>query len=207
MPRKKEDIQNWQRVGTPTVLAKGFGKSLLRQTYRRPDGKEEDYILFDQQPWSVILAITKAGEVIVTFEYKQGRDTVDAELPAGTAGSPTEDPRETARRELLEETGYQAKEMLALGTGYMATRGSSRKFYAYLALCCERVNEGTMDESEDIATELWSLFDWLSAVINGTITEPSAVVATMRALPFLRSRFGDEALDAALGSRPANPLL
>jgi ADP-ribose pyrophosphatase len=69
----------------------------------------------------VILAITGAGSLVLTEQYRIPVNQRVIELPAGLAGDGPGDELETlaaaARRELLEETGYEAKEMIALTAG------------------------------------------------------------------------------------------
>ncbi len=73
-----------------------------------------------------ILAITEDQRVLMVRQYRPAVERFTIELPAGLV-DPGESPAETARRELLEETGYHAEEMRVLGelttdTGRMSNR-------------------------------------------------------------------------------------
>lgn len=179
-------VRIWKKIGEPVILAGKFGKKLITQVFKNPKtDKPEEYVLFAQKDWSVVLAITEfEGEphILVVSEYKQGRDCIDVELPAGTATSDLENPLEVARRELLEETGYEAREIVSLGYGWMSTRNSPTRFHCYLAPDCIKVDDQKLDENEEIETELIPLIDWIAMVSDGRINEPSAVVTTVRSL-------------------------
>jgi len=68
-----------------------------------------------------IVAVTDAGNLLLIEQYRPPMDKVVFELPAGLAGdiagSEAEDLAIAARRELLEETGYEAQEMIRLVDG------------------------------------------------------------------------------------------
>jgi 8-oxo-dGTP pyrophosphatase MutT (NUDIX family) len=62
-----------------------------------------------------ILPINAAGEVGFIRQYRATFDEFLLEIPAGTRDIPDEEPLETAKRELLEELGFEAKEWTLLG--------------------------------------------------------------------------------------------
>src|SRR6266404_2539800 len=69
----------------------------------------------------VIAAVTEEGDLILTEQYRPPVSNRVIELPAGLAGDiaghETEELAAAARRELLEETGYEAREMIRLAAG------------------------------------------------------------------------------------------
>lgn len=177
------EIVPWTKVGEQTKLAGKFGKWLVSQNFLNPTTQEEEeFILFGQRDWSVILPITKGGMVVTVLQYKQGCNQIVRELPAGTADTSDEEtPEDVARRELLEETGYLAGRIVPLGPPqFISTRSSTTRFFPFLALGCRKVAEAKLDASEEIETELVSFEEWVQ-LCHDTIVEPSAIVATFRA--------------------------
>ena len=66
-------IRPWEKVGEAKVLAKKFGKKFISQWFKNPaTGKEEEFILFGQKDWSVVLPITEDEKVVAESQYKQG---------------------------------------------------------------------------------------------------------------------------------------
>jgi len=188
MSEKK--IQLWKKVGEPSFMAKKFGKQLIVQMFLNPTtGKEEEFVLFGQKDWSVVLPVTEDGEVVVVRQYKQGCHQILLELPAGTADFKDETPEEVMRRELLEETGYEPAEVIALGPSqYISTRNSWTRFHPFLARGCRKVKETKIDLNEEIEVILIPLEEWIDLCLK-EIVEPSAIVATFRSLPHLGYQF------------------
>lgn len=178
-------IRKWDQIGETVKLAGKFGKALIVKMFQNPkSGKVDEYVLLVQRDWSIVLAIDKDDQVLVVQEYKQGRDCVGYELPAGTAEF-GEEPEVVMRRELLEETGYEAGDVRYLGSAWMSTRNSPSKGHLFLATGCHKVADQKLDEGEDIETKLIPLAKWIEMVVDGEIEEWSSALATIRALPHL----------------------
>jgi ADP-ribose pyrophosphatase len=100
---------------------------------------------------AVILAVD-GGEVILVEQYRVPLGKVCLEMPAGLIGDETEgeDDMESARRELEEETGYQAAHWENLGEFYSSPGMLTESFTLVKATGLSRVGEGGGTESEDI---------------------------------------------------------
>jgi ADP-ribose pyrophosphatase len=77
-------------------------------------GGEHDFYVIEAPDWINVIPLTKDGEVVLIEQYRHGVEGVSLEIPGGMV-DPGEEPRETAARELLEETGYEAAEVVFLG--------------------------------------------------------------------------------------------
>lgn len=179
-------IQSWVKIpGAETTLASKYGKKMVAATFADPRGVEHEFVLFGQKDWSIILPVTADNKVVMVRQYKQGCDKIILELPAGTADFAKESPEAIARRELEEETGYRAGQVLALGPPlWIASRSSWTRFHCFLALQCEKVSAGKLDENEEIEVVLQPLEEVIR-ICHLEIEEPSTVVTVFRALPHL----------------------
>jgi ADP-ribose pyrophosphatase len=101
-------------------------------TLSQPDGKSRNYDLIDIQNAVTILPIDDAKQVYFVRQYRIGARSELLELPAGKIEE-SEDARVTAERELREETGMAAGEMIHLGNFYMSPGYASEYMYCYLA--------------------------------------------------------------------------
>lgn len=116
-----------------------------------------------------IVAITDQDRVLLIEQFRPPVDRFVIEIPAGlagdVAGSESEDFAEAARRELLEETGYQAATIKKLQTGPPSAGLTDELITFFEAKGLTKVNEGGGDESESIVVHeipRSSLRDWLS---------------------------------------------
>lgn len=115
-----------------------------------------------------IVAVTADGKLLLVEQYRPPVDGRVIELPAGLAGDiPGEEDeslKTAARRELLEETGYQAKDMVRLFHGPPSAGITSEELTFFFAEGVERVAAGGGDASEDItvhAVPLGDISGWL----------------------------------------------
>ncbi|MBO9518559.1 MAG: NUDIX hydrolase [Porphyrobacter sp.] len=100
---------------------------------------------------AVILAVD-AGEVILVEQYRVAIGKFCLELPAGLIGDEDEgeDDLTSARRELEEETGYQAAQWENLGEFYSSPGMVQESFTLLKATGLSQVHEGGGTEHEEI---------------------------------------------------------
>ena len=94
---------------------------------------------------AVILAITDEGEVVLVEQHRPALGAPAIEFPAGLIGDEDgagESPRATAERELLEETGYAARNWRALGEFATSPGMSAETFHLFLATGLETRHAG-----------------------------------------------------------------
>jgi len=104
---------------------------------------------------AVILAVTDAGEVVLIEQHRPAVGGSLIELPAGLIGDegPTT-PRETAERELMEETGFAAQNWRYVGEFASSPGMSAELFHFFLATGLTRTGAGGGVHSEKIVTHL-----------------------------------------------------
>ena len=72
------------------------------------------YFAVELPDYISIVALTPRREIVLVKQYRPVVERVTLELPSGCL-EPGETPSEMPRRELLEETGYQAGDLVELG--------------------------------------------------------------------------------------------
>lgn len=172
-------MEPWIKGNQQSLLIR-FQKEFRLVEFTTPKGNQEEFILFGQKDWSIVLPITKDKQVIYVTQFKQGCNKIIDELPAGTAFG-NESPYLCMNRELLEETGYMSMNWTPLGDFWMNTRSSWTQFHCFLALDCEKKNEPESNDSEEIEVKLVPFEKWIE-MCHTVIEEPSSIVCTFRAL-------------------------
>lgn len=88
----------------------------------------------------VIFALTENKEVILEKNYRLTLECPVIELPAGLTDKPEETEEDAARRELLEETGYQAEKMIPIFSSTASPGLTSAEFVYFF--CPKAVFKG-----------------------------------------------------------------
>lgn len=121
-------------------------------TYRDSSGSIRSWEAFERVSCDGIVAIvpvTAEGEVLIIRQFRPAVNGYVIEFPAGL-NDKGETLEAAARRELLEETGYSAEELIFLAEGPISSGSSSEILTVYLAKRLEFKGIDQRDETEDI---------------------------------------------------------
>ena len=111
----------------------------------------------------MIVAVTGEGELVLADEFRPAVGARVISLPAGLVGDVDPEERETAaRRELREETGYEAAELSVLGRGPGSAGASSEIVTFFLALDAWRAGEQAPEDRQIIRVHTVALTKVLS---------------------------------------------
>jgi ADP-ribose pyrophosphatase len=142
-------VQSWKTVSRRVIL--DYSKFLVVEEHvvELPDGQ-----VIPDWPWVItpdfvnVVVATEDARFICFRQTKYGIDGTSL-APVGGFLEPGEDPLEAAERELLEETGYAAKEWTPLGQYRVdANRGAGVANF-FLAQGARRVADATPDDLEE----------------------------------------------------------
>ena len=126
----------------------------------------------------MVFAQTREGAVVLVEEFRPAVDAAVVCLPAGLVGDEgPEDPESAARRELSEETGYEATILRLLGRGPGSAGMSSEIVSFYYAPDVRRAGEQGAREREEIRVHVVpvaELADWTRArEAEGMLVDPN----------------------------------
>src|SRR5438876_10544208 len=145
-----------------------------RDTVRLPDGGEavREYIV---HPGAVmIIPRLPDGKLLLERQFRYPHARVFIEFPAGKIDE-GEEPRATAARELIEETGYSARRWTYLATLHPLITYSTERIEVYLADELEHVG-AKLDAGEFVEILTATLDEALAWLDRGELTD----VKTMR---------------------------
>ncbi len=142
----------------------------------RSKGRARDFLVLHSPPWVNVVAVTPQARMVLIRQWRQGTRQETLEIPGGLV-DPGETPLEAGARELLEETGYQAAEMLPLGWVHPNPALFDNRCYTFLAREAVPVAGQNLEETEDIEVLLRPLQDLPGMVAQGEISHSLVISA------------------------------
>jgi len=165
----------------PVYQGRAFG--VERVQVRLPNGHESVYDLVRHVGAVTLVPIDDDGRILFVRQYRLGADQVLLELPAGVL-DPGEPPAECAAREIREETGNAAREMLPLGTFYMAPGYSSEYMHVFLARGLYPAPLEA-DDDEFLQVEAVDAAEAYAMVRRGELIDGKSLAALLLARPYI----------------------
>jgi ADP-ribose pyrophosphatase len=139
-------------------------------------GIEHDFYVIESRDWINIIPLTVDRQVVMVRQYRHGSREVTLEIPGGLVDS-GDTPEKAAARELLEETGYQAKNWMEIGVVNPNPALFNNRCYTVLSQDLQKVMDPTPDQTEDIEVVLIPLADIPGLILKGKINHAMVITA------------------------------
>lgn len=147
-----------------------------RDRVRSPrTGEERDFHIVVLQDAVVVVALTDDDRAVLVEQYRHGPRSVTLEFPGGMLEG--DDPAAAARRELREETGYEAESVTHLGAMELNPSWARGRVHVALATGARPAGPKEQDEGEDTRVRLVPLDEVREMVGTGELGNAVAIAA------------------------------
>ena len=159
------------------VVFDGVLLKVIEDTVRLPNGNHSVREYIRHPGACMMIAFLDERTLLMERQYRYPLHRHFIELPAGKIEH-GEDPLETAKRELREECGYEAREWRHLGTLHPCIGYADEHIELYLARDLTHVGHA-LDEDEFLQVFPLTIDEALQWVRDGRITEAKAVTGLL----------------------------
>lgn len=143
-----------------------------------PDGSKSFREVVEHSGGVCVAAITDEDELFFVRQYRYPYGRVLLELPAGKLEK-GEDPLEAGKRELQEECGVTAEEIISMGTVYPTVAYCSEVIHLYAAKNLKKTQQN-LDEGEFLSVERIRISDAADMVMKGEISDSKTVALVLK---------------------------
>ena len=184
----------WEEISTEHIVQDEW-IDFRRSDYRFPDGKVfGPFYSYSRRDYCIIVASDEEGNYLCVRQFRQGIRQVTTEFPAGgierkdgrqygTGHGPdvAEDALEAARRELVEETGYESDEWRFLCA--IPSNATIADNYAYIIMAenCRKAGAQHLDETEFLGVRRYSASEIQEMIDKGQFQQAIHILAWLLA--------------------------
>ena len=176
--------QPWQTLSYQQVLDTPYLKIRCEQV-AVPNGPIiPDYYIIENRGWVGIVPLTEDGRFLINRQYRHPISSEVLEFPAGGFDPEELDPLITARRELMEETGYSVEDDQIEQLSCMIADPSRARtrIWWYLARNVRKTGVPKIDPSEVIENLLVTPRELLHLIHSGVFAVQGQIAAAYIAL-------------------------
>jgi 8-oxo-dGTP pyrophosphatase MutT (NUDIX family) len=175
------DRMTWQRLDSIRLHSYRLFTT-RRDRCRSPvTEREHDFYILECADWINVIPLTPQREVVLVRQFRHGVRETTLEIPGGVI-EPGEEPAAAAQRELREETGYVAEQMLSLGFTYPNPAIQENRCHLFLAEGAQCVGAQDLDETEEIQVVRLPLARVLAMIATGELDHALMLAAFARFL-------------------------
>lgn len=182
-------MSHWKVLKSIELLKARFFR-LRSDQCQLPDGRVmPSYYVMEFPEWVNVVPVTDDGQMILVEQYRHAGEETFLEIPGGSTHDHGEEPRAAGERELLEETGYQAREWIHCGHHFPNPALQNNRMHTFLALGCRIVQEPHLDPFEDLTVEVRSIKEVIQLLHQGAIKHSLIAASLTLTLNELKTRF------------------
>lgn len=143
------------------------------------DGSKDIFERIVRADTVLVIPITPEGKIIICEQEQPHRETPYLSLISGRVEA-DESPENAAKRELLEETGYQSDQLILFDKHNISDK-IDWTIYTFVAKNCKMVAEQNLDPGEKIRCDLVSFEEFIEVLAQGKVKDIHLTVKTLEA--------------------------
>jgi len=146
---------------------------------------EHHFYVMNTVDWVNIVPVTADNQLVCIRQFRHGTEQITLEIPGGMV-DPGEEPAVSAARECLEETGYEASEVMSLGVLAPNPALFSNRLHTYVAKDVKPVADINNTSTEHTEVQLVPLDQVEQMLVEGHIDHALVAATLWRLLYFLK---------------------
>jgi ADP-ribose pyrophosphatase len=166
----------WKTLRSETVYHTPIF-DLERRRALHPRRGERDFFVLSATDWINIIPLTRDRRVVMVRQFRHGIVDFTLEIPGGMVDLSDESPMHAARREMIEETGYDSKAILALGKVHPNPAIESNICHSFLARNVTPGRKPAELGAEETQVELVPLAQIKPMIASGEIMHALTIAA------------------------------
>jgi len=173
------DAPPWTTLGT-TMLVEDRWIRLRADRLRTAAGTElSPWYVLDYPDWAAVVALTRDDRIVLVRQWRHAAQAWCLELPGGVIDPGETDPVAAARRELLEETGYDAPDWRALYAAFPNPAIQTNRLHVALATGAVPTAATAHEAGEAMTVECLPVAEVLAGIGQGMIGQSLHVGALL----------------------------
>ena len=168
---------------------KGKVLSMREDLIELPNGATSTREVVEHNGAVGVVPLTQNNEIIFVRQFRSGIREITIELPAGKLEK-GEDPLECGKRELKEETGFDAKSFTKLTQTATSPAILEEIIHIYLAQGLTS-GETNPDDDEFVETVVYSINDAVDMVKTGKINDGKTIIGILLTQLYLKEKGAD----------------
>jgi ADP-ribose pyrophosphatase len=166
------------------TIYRGRILNLRVDTVELPDGRTGKREVVEHSGAVIIVPVNQDGQILLVRQYRYSVGRITLELPAGNI-EPGESLESSARRELKEETGYEAKELTKLFSFFSTPGFSNEELHVFFASDLA-LSEQNLDDDEFVEVLAVPWEKAMQMVWTGEICDAASVAGIIGANHYMK---------------------
>jgi ADP-ribose pyrophosphatase YjhB (NUDIX family) len=177
--------KEWKVISSKNVYSNYFIN--LYEDTLDVNGKEKIYVRGVRKDYSTVVPFISSEEILIIKSYRHIVDCVEIEVPSGYIDD-GESAKQAAIRELAEETGYSARDVIPIGSYTLDYSMFEQKGNIFIAYGLSKEKEQSLGMMEKIETKTMKVKEIEELLLGGKITNAASIVALYRAIDYHKKR-------------------